>query len=68
MSHKDVLEQFKKYFPQYAENMEQWFPNGRNSVRVRRPHMPDVVFTFHNPIDWRFETVDRYIESMRGGR
>lgn len=68
MSHKEVLEHFKKYFPQYAENMEQWFPNGKNSVRVRKQHMPDVVFTYNNIQDWRFETVDSYINSMRGGR
>ena len=64
MSHKYVLERFKSYFPQYAAEMIEWFPNGNNSVRVRLKFARDYVFTYNGPSDWRFETVNSFVKSM----
>ena len=35
MTHVKVYEQFKEQFPQYADQAEKWFPNGKNSIRIR---------------------------------
>ena len=47
MSQQEVYEWFKLYFPQYAEHVECWFPNGKNSVRVRQKNEQEFVFTYN---------------------
>lgn len=37
MTHNEVYKWFELYFPLYAgENAATWFPNGKNSIRVRQ--------------------------------
>ena len=37
MAHGDVYKWFELYFPNYAGgNVEIWFQNGKNSIRVRQ--------------------------------
>lgn len=67
MLQKDVFNKFKELFPQHAEQIEMWFPNGKNSVRVRDYNKHDYVFTYHGRNSWSFETVDCHVERMRGG-
>ena len=66
MSHRDVLIRFELMFPQYKDSMTEWFPNGKNSIRVRTKgtYFRDLIFTFNDHLDWRFETVDMFIKSM----
>lgn len=66
MPHITVYEIFRKMFPQFAENVVTWFPNGRNSVRLRTNLSEDFVFTYHKNKDWRFETVESFIKTMKG--
>lgn len=68
MLQEDVFTQFKKQFPQYSKWVTDWFPNGRDSVRVRVIDGSDYVFTYHNEFDWRFETAVSFINGMKGGR
>lgn len=65
MIHTKVYEQFEKQFPQYSEYVDTWFPNGKNSVRVRIKDGSDFIFTYNNWTDWCFETVESYIKKMR---
>lgn len=67
MAHNDVYKQFKTQFPEYEEHIEDWFPNGKNSIRVRIKNGSDFVFTYNHWTDWCFETVESYIRKMRGG-
>lgn len=68
MSQKEVFNKFKLYFPKFADASEMWFPNGKNSVRVRLNNRKEVVFTFNSELDWRFETVESFMKSMvKGG-
>lgn len=65
MTHNNVLLKFKVLFPQYAGPMTEWFPNGKNSIRVRYSKTrPDVIFTYNSTKDWRLETIDSFIKSM----
>lgn len=67
MKQEEVYKNFQSQFPKYAEYAEEWFPNGKNSVRVRVKGGSDFVFTYNNWCDWCFETVESYIRKMRGG-
>lgn len=65
MAHRDVYEIFKKMFPTYAEDVTEWFPNGKSSVRVRNTKLHrDYVFTYVNADEWRFETVYCFAKSL----
>ena len=65
MAHKIIFEKFKSIFPHYSEIVDSWFPNGKNSVRIRFiGHRQDIVFTYSNTHDWRLETLDSFIKSM----
>ena len=66
MSHKNVFEQFKLLFPQYIECIDTWFPNGKNSIRVRWTQDSDRIFTYNGIDDWCFETVDSFLNRMKG--
>lgn len=72
MSHKDVFNRFQKLFPQYRDSVELYFPNGVDSIRVRREFGPDIAFTILGKNDWRLETVSRTVgtskKTMRGGK
>lgn len=70
MLHEEVYKQFKKQFPQYSKWTTDWFPNGKDSVRIRMGSSAnDFVFTYHSMTDWRFETADSFINGLKkGGR
>lgn len=65
MKHTEVLEIFKKTLPDYAKYLKEWFPNGRNEIRVRLLDMRQFIFVYNSEEDWMFETLDRYIAQMR---
>lgn len=59
MSHAEVYKAFRQYFPTYVgENIAAWFPNGRNSIRVREANGDEFIFSFNNGKDWKFETME----------
>lgn len=62
MMSKDIYEWFKLYFPQFVEHVESWFPNGKNSVRVRQTNGQEFIFSYNGQRDWRFETVDSFLK------
>lgn len=66
MTHKEVFEKFKLYFPQFAESVETIFPSSKNSIRIRIGYLRDYIFTFNGERDWCFETVDSFIKRMKG--
>ena len=63
MSHEEVFKHFRRLFPNYAyDQLDMWVQNGKNSIRVRLTDHRQFVFTIHNAKDWRFETLDSYID------
>lgn len=66
MTHKEVFEKFKKYFPQFADAVETIFPCNKNTIRIRVGYLHDYMFTFNGEYDWCFETVDSFVKRMKG--
>lgn len=68
MLHDDVFKQFKKLLPKESKRTIIWFPNGKNSVRIRMvDKFDDFIFTYHNERDWDFEPIDLFIERLKKG-
>ena len=69
MAHKDVYEEFKALLPDYAEDVSDWFPNGKDSVRIRlgKTHQ-EFIFTIRSSEEWRFETLANFIKSLNENR
>ena len=65
MTHNEVYEQFKLSLPMYARTSETWFPNGKNSIRVRQIDGRDLIFTFDNNEEWCFETVKSFLNRKK---
>lgn len=67
MNHKAIFEKFQTIFPldQMAMGgVESWFPNGRYSIRIRDIERNEFIFTYKNPKDWKFETMDSYLRNL----
>ena len=66
MTHNEIYGIFEKLFPMYAEGVVDYFSNGKDSIRIRIGDLyQDFVFTFHSNKDWKFETIDSFINSMK---
>ena len=69
MTHIDVFKFFILFFPSYAgSKVDAWYPNGRNSIRIKHTDRQEFIFTYNNPRDWRFETVNSFLNRMEGGK
>lgn len=69
MVHTDVYKWFALYFPDYAgDRVDKWFPNGKNSIRVRQTNGQEFIFTYNSQKDWRLETVNSFLSSAKGGK
>lgn len=69
MVHSKVYKIFERVLPLYAgENAEVWFPNEKNSIRIRGANKQDYVFTYNDDRTWRFETLKSFMQSMKGAK
>lgn len=74
MYHTDVLVLFQDIF-YVTEEIEDWFPNGKNSIRIRLKEtntLPfavnkgeDLIFTAASRNEWHLETIDSWIKSIK---
>lgn len=65
-THKEIFKWFGLYFPDYSGNKAKvWFPNGKNSIRVRQLNNQEFVFTFHDHKNWKFETIESFLKEKR---
>lgn len=61
MTHKALFDIFKMLFGAHLGDIDTWFPNGKNSIRVRLTIHKEVIFTYVNDKKWRLETVDMFL-------
>lgn len=54
MIHSQVYGHYKECLPDRATNTKEYFPNGKNSIRVRQ--------------NKKFETIDQFLAGMKGVR
>lgn len=58
MGHSDILAKFlEMFYSTYAEAVEVWRPNGRNSIWVRLNTKQELVFTYNDKKDWTLSTM-----------
>lgn len=71
MTHRQVYGLFCDIFPNNFDENTIYFPNGKNSVRIRGVIglyniRMDYVFTYIDKTRWRLETVDLFIDRLKG--
>lgn len=66
MIHSEVYGRYKECLPDRAAQTKEYFPNGRNSIRVRQNNEQEFIFTFIEPDSWKFETIDEFLAGMKG--
>lgn len=70
MTHNHIYDIFKQLFPLYINEDVIYFQNGKNSIRLRGLtgfYRKEFVFTYNSPLDWKFETVESFIDHMLKG-
>ena len=66
MSQKELFKWFELYFSQYAgDKIEAWFPNGKNSIRIRQLNKQEFIFTFTSEDEWKFETIKSFMKGKK---
>lgn len=67
MIHSELFKKFAAVFPVWANDTKEWFPNGKNSIRIRLKTEKEYIFSSENEDAWRFETISSFLNSMNGG-
>ena len=67
MSHIDVFKKFEELMPYFCEQVEEWFPNGFNSIRVRLENKREYIFTYSEENGFRFEDIGVFIDRTLKG-
>lgn len=66
MIHTQVYGYFKECLPEQEKKVKEYFPNGRNSIRVRQENGQEFIFSVTAPKVWKFETIDQFLAGMKG--
>lgn len=61
----NVFKRLLEVIPIAAEDVDCWFPNGKNSIRVRSKVYGEFIFTYKNKKEWKLESVESYLESIK---
>jgi hypothetical protein len=65
MVHTELIKKFIGVYPITMEEIKCWFPNGKNSIRVRLTIDVDLIFTYHSKKNWKIETVDSWLDARK---
>jgi hypothetical protein len=60
-----LLTKFMEIYPISYEEIECWFPNGKNSIRVRLKGNDDLILTYISKKKWKIESVDSWLDGLR---
>lgn len=62
MTHKNIYSMFTSLFPDLARSAMLWFPNGRDTIRIRQKDGREFIFIYTSEKDWRLETADCFLK------
>lgn len=65
MSHEEMYKNFKKHFSCYIGQIEKWFPNDENSIRIHFKSGREYIYTITHE-GFRFEAKEHLIEKLKG--
>lgn len=65
MTHNKVFEDFKERLPICINKITEWFPNGKDSIRVRFNNGKDYIYTIDEH-GFNFESKEHFIERLKG--
>lgn len=60
MTHQKLIEQFKAIFPEMGAKVIEWYPTGKDCVRLRFTDYTELIFTFSGYMTWSLETVSTF--------
>lgn len=66
MTHSQVYEHFKRCLPDRAKENAEYFPNGKNSIRLRQINKQEFIFSFNGYGAWKFETIQQFLADLKG--
>ena len=66
MIHTQVYGFFQTCLPDQAKEVKEYFPNGKNSIRIRKTNGQEFIFSLREPKAWKFETIDQFLVDMKG--
>lgn len=69
MLHEDLYNNvFKPLFPQYDKKVVEFYPNGKNSIRVHLTLGYDVIFSYKEDSisnEWCLESIESFIHGIK---
>lgn len=67
MSPMNLYQAFKSMSTFEKIDVQAWFPNNRDSIRLREKGKTDeLIFTFKDKGEWCLETKEHYISRVKG--
>ncbi len=67
MVHSEVYEEFTSIFADLVHRVQDWYPNGKNSIRIQCADKKEYIFSIESEENWKFETVSSFINNLKGG-
>ena len=68
MTHNNIWQLFKNKLSLYSDNVETWFPCGKNAIRVRMKTKEEYVFSVSDDGSWMLESMKHYMKRMKGDK
>lgn len=65
MNHNELFKKYKEIFQANDADIDVWFPNGKDSVRVRYKDKREFVFTYSKSDEWCIQTIKEFLKSTR---
>lgn len=65
MLHPQVYDFFKRCLPEQESEIIEFFPNGKNSIRLRKKNGQEFIFSLQEKDAWKYETKSNFILNMK---
>lgn len=65
-NHEDLFEEYRQLLKVDESLIEEWFPCGKDSIRVRFKDGKEVIWTITGPENWMIESVEHFCKRLTG--